>query len=78
MNESTGMAYIGRKSCGCVVCAYLDKAPKREVAKEVAKWIKWGLDVEHVTVEYANQHFTWDCPHKPESAQLSLFDEAAS
>lgn len=73
MMESTKMAYIGRKPCGCVCAAYVDEPPKSSVAKEVAKWIKWGLNVERVTVEYANEHFTWDCPHKPESAQLSLF-----
>lgn len=71
------MAYIGRKECGCVVCAYVDDPERRkDTAKEVSNWIKWGLTVEHVTIDYANEHFTWECPHKPESVQLSLFSEA--
>lgn len=70
------MAYIGRKSCGCVVAAYVDDPERRkDTAKEVASWIRDGLTVEHVTVTYANEQFKWDCPHKPIQAQMSLFDE---
>lgn len=76
--KSDKMAYIGRADCGCVVACMVDRLTDRKgLAKEIASWIRMGLTVEHVTVDYANEHFTWECSHKPEKAQLSLFGEEA-
>lgn len=77
MNDTDGMAYIGRKSCGCVICAYADDpAHKNDISKEIAKWIKNGLTVERVPDQYVRDNFTFNCPHKTE--QLSLFGKGST
>jgi hypothetical protein len=60
----TGYAYIGRESCGCVTCVTLDDpGHKREVAKDIANWVRWGMSVERVAVEDARSAFT-TCSHQ--------------
>lgn len=62
-NDKQVMAYIGRKPCGCVTCITVDIPDmQKENAKEIAKWIRRGYTVEHVTVEVARKSFTV-CPH---------------
>ena len=52
------MSYVGRKTCGCIVAAIIDDPDHRkEVAKEIAAWIKDGLTVERVTNDYVREHF---------------------
>ena len=67
-------SYIGRKSCDCVVCAIVDMPDhKGDVAREVARWIKEGLTVERVTLDYAREHFVTECPHlAPVKGQMRL------
>jgi hypothetical protein len=46
--------YIGVKKCGCVVAAtVIDPAWTNETAKDVADFIKNGLDVERTTTAFA-------------------------
>jgi hypothetical protein len=46
------MAYVGIKACGCIVAATVDNPQhKREVAKDIAGFIRQGLSVERITVE---------------------------
>ena len=76
MKDTTGMAYIGRKPCGCVCAAYADEPEiKDDIAKEIAKWIKQGLTVERVTDQYVRDNLTFNCPHKAQSSQLSFFED---
>lgn len=71
MTGRDGFSYIGRKPCGCIVCCIVDEPDmKRDVATEVAKWIKWGLTVEHVTHQYVRENFTENCPHVERQAVL--------
>ena len=50
------MSYIARKSCGCYVAALVISTDNmerfRDDAKEVLKWMRDGLTVEPVTVEF--------------------------
>lgn len=73
----SGYAYLGREACGCVTCVTLD-APthKREVAKDVAQWLRWGMTVERVTVEAARQAWAV-CEHKKARASALAADRAA-
>ncbi len=68
-DEAQIMCYIGRKSCGCVVAATVDEPQYREdVAKDIADWLRSGLTIERVTVEYARQNLNFSCPHKQQPA----------
>lgn len=60
----TAMCYIGRMTvsskrhaAGMVVCATVDdqRHPK-DTAKAIAQWVRTGLTVERVPVEWARQH----------------------
>ena len=63
-------SYIGRKKCGCIVAAVVDdEDSKKATAKVVAKWIREGLAIERVSVEYVRKNFK-HCPH--EAAQIHL------
>ena len=57
-------SYIGRKHCGCLVAAMVDDPEhKKDIAKEIAKWIRDGLIIERVTTEYVRENFKY-CSHK--------------
>lgn len=61
-------AYIARCRCGCkgIVMAIVDNpVHKREVAKEIAKCIREGYTIEHVTVGYVRQS-KFGCLYKGE------------
>jgi len=61
---SEDMCYIGRLDCGCIVLAIVDSLEhKKDTAKEIAKAIKKGLNIERVSVEYVRDHMK-KCPHK--------------
>lgn len=52
------MAYVGIKSCGCVVAATVDNpAHQKEVAKDVATFIKEGLTIERKTCAWVRENF---------------------
>ncbi len=62
------MAYMGRKPCDCVVALTVDLPElKKDVAKEIGKWIRDGLTVERVSLEVARESFVI-CPHKKAKA----------
>ena len=64
--ETTGMAYVGRKSCGCVVAAVADEpAHKQDVANAIAEWINNGLTVDRVTDEYVRVSLRYREEHEP-------------
>ncbi len=66
-------AYIGRKSCGCVVAAVTADWPKEELAQELGEWIREGLTVELVDDQYVREHFTeCHCTAVSSPAQLPL------
>lgn len=56
-------AYVGRKSCGCVVAiAVINPAHPDRVAEHVAEWIREGLDIEKHSIPWARENFTGcDC-----------------
>lgn len=68
-----GWAYIGRTTvatakhpAGRVVAASVDSAERRaDNAKDVAKWIRDGLVVERVPVDWVRQHFFTTTPYIP-------------
>lgn len=72
----TDMAYVAKKPCGCICSAVVDEPNhKRDVAKDVAEWIREGLTIEHVTVQHVRENFVgWQCPHEPVAPeQMPLF-----
>lgn len=65
------LAYIARKTCGCIVMAIADDSKespelRRSTAKEVAKAINRGLTVERVEAEYVRQNMK-RCKHEAKS-----------
>ena len=44
-------AYIGRAECGCIRAASVDGRDK-DTAKDVARFVRDGLVVERVTIEF--------------------------
>jgi len=68
-------AYVGIKSCGCTVAAFVDKPEyKKDIAKEVASWIRDGWRVDRVLCDNLTIS-TCKC-EEPEPETLPLFDEA--
>jgi len=55
-------AYIGRERGGEIICVAVDRPDcLRQTATDVAKWLRSGLTIERVPVEWAQQHmFTRD------------------
>ena len=52
MTENATHAYIGIAACGCIRAATADDPDqKKEVAKDVASFLRWGKTVERVSVE---------------------------
>lgn len=56
--------YVGVRSCGCVVSWLSATHMKRpEIAKEVAHWIREGLEVQRMTTDESRKRLV-DCPHR--------------
>jgi hypothetical protein len=55
-------AYAARAECGCVEAITVDTSDAR-TAKAVGEFIRDGLAVERVTIEYARENFGHRC-HK--------------
>ena len=54
METPDSWAYVGREQCGHITCATVDLPEHRsQVANELAKWHRWGLTIERMTVEQA-------------------------
>jgi hypothetical protein len=63
----TEFAYIAVEPCGCVTGAVVDAPGRpREVAKDVAAFVRQGSAVERVPVESARERLTlvWPCEHE--------------
>jgi hypothetical protein len=72
MNEK--YAYIGRKrECKCAVAIIVDQPEyRRDVAKQVAEFIRDGYVVEYVDLEQGIQ-LVHSCPHRtPVANQAAL------
>jgi hypothetical protein len=60
--SSEGMAYVGRRPCGCCEMAVADiREHPRDTAKEVAKAVRRGLSVERVTNDWVRRESVWSC-----------------
>ena len=69
----TPMAYVGRAKCGCVRAAVVDLNEHRvETAKAVARYVRSGYVVEHVTVSKAQEMLSLGCPHQQKQEQFNL------
>lgn len=63
MRGVNGFAYVGRKPCGCIGAAFVDKPEHaKDIAREVASWIRDGLTVERMTTEEVRAA-DWKCTH---------------
>lgn len=74
-------AYVGRAKCGCVRQIIVDQPDSPNfVAGEVARGIRAGFAMQHVTIEESRRvaiETTWDCPHEaPPTEQSPLFQGA--
>ena len=59
--------YIGRLPGGCVVAAtVIDEQSLKEVAKDVAEFIKEGLSIEKVDTEYVRANLK-SCIHNKQN-----------
>lgn len=69
---SDNWSYIGRTTkpekrwpvVGTVVCAVMDE-PSAKPDRAVAKWIREGLTIERVSVEWVRKHFGTAEPYRP-------------
>ena len=70
-------AYIGIKKCGCVVAAAVDSPDRpKDVAKDVAGFIRDGLTIERVSVEEVRERFNdCQCDEKPVAAAAPRSDQ---
>lgn len=66
MSNKEPMCYIGRSSCGCARAVVVDNPQHaKQVAKDVASFIKDGLTIERVTCEYVRTTpGLFRCTHK--------------
>lgn len=67
--------YIAVKpACGCVVALAADMPEiRRDVDREIARWVRAGYRVERVPVHEAVERFAADgCPHKIAQPELGL------
>lgn len=61
-------SYIARDDKSVVVCAAVDRPEwAKDTAKEVAKWLRQGLVIERVPVEWVRKHLMTAEPYRPES-----------
>lgn len=59
---SEPMAYVARMACGHIVAAAVDDEHKKDNAREIARWIRWGYTVDRVTCEQVR---TVEVLHRP-------------
>ena len=72
-SDSETMCYIARAGCCGLICGItLDDGSERDRksnAKDIAQWIRDGLNIERVTVAAAKAdplYFVRPCPGKPD------------
>ena len=58
-------AYVVRRACGCAVALAVDSA---ENADDLARWLRQGLTLHHVTIPEARAT-SLGCPHTPFARQ---------
>lgn len=69
-------AYIGRCKCGALVAATVDNPErKRQVAQDVAEFIRDGLAVERVDSDVVRVQFS-RCTCEVEAESLPMFPES--
>lgn len=70
-------SYIGRDKAGVAVCAAVDQPEwAKDTAKEVAKWLRQGLTIERVPVEWVRKHLFTAEPYTPASPHLVVANPA--
>lgn len=76
VGDESVMTYVGRKRCGCAVAAMVDTGEHpRDLAKEIASWVRHGWTVENRTVGWVRHTsaedggLQFDCPHEPKKAR---------
>lgn len=53
-------------AAGVVVCVTVDRPElAKDNAREIAKWMRDGLTIERVPVEWARMHMLTDAPYVP-------------
>ena len=63
-----GMSYIGRAECGCIVACCVDNPfHKKDTAEALSDFIKDGLTIERVTVQFVRENF--GCKHRKDNPQ---------
>lgn len=61
---SAQLDYIGTRPCGCVPFWVSADLPARDIAKEVARAIRDGLNIERVTTEESRRRIGWCAVHR--------------
>jgi len=57
MSEMNEMNYMGIDQNGKLVCVASPTMPQRNLAKELARWIRWGLSIERCDDEFVRLNF---------------------
>lgn len=57
MTENKSLNYIGIDQDGKLVCAASSRVPKRDLAKELAKWVREGLSIDRCDDEFVRGNF---------------------
>jgi len=73
----TGFSYLGIAACGCVRAVTIDASDdpngKKELAKDLARFVKSGYRLERVAHQEARDRYGFDCDeHKAKQAGLPL------
>ncbi len=65
------MAYMGRKSCGCVVTiSWIEPRFKKDAEDDAQRYRDAGMTVEHVTADVARTALK-HCPHDERQHKVS-------
>jgi len=57
MSEVKALNYMGIEPNGKFTCVASPQIPRKDLAKELAKWIRWGLSIERCNDEFVRQNF---------------------
>lgn len=68
-------AYLGYSECGCPVFISLDiPSGRKELAKEIADFVRQGLPIERLPKDEAKEKFcASECEHEARSSEPTLF-----
>jgi len=69
--DGPGMAYVGFLPCGCCVAAVSCRLPRRELAKEIAAFVRRGYRVAPKSVAWVRENLR-ECTHKAKQGEFAL------